>query len=286
MKSFMRVWLGIGVIAVGLGIGLLIIAFISGARWENAWEEQADFTTLDQSYQGVEKLNVDIGYGEVRIVNGDKFSISAENILEGELESYVENGTWYIREDNHHDSHIFGMHFPLRRVLSWDHEFTPKITVILPEGFVAEEADLKVGAGTLKADELNAVEGEFKVDAGEMNIEKLSVSEKSEYNVGTGEMTLQNTDINDITVDCGVGYVRIDGSVAGENSIKCGIGNVELLLNGDNRDYNYDVTCGIGQVDIDGRNYSNISGKYTSNDSADSSLNLDCGIGKISVDFH
>lgn len=286
MKSFMRVWLGIGVIAIGLGIGLLIVAFASGARWENAWEEQAEFTTLNQSYEGVEKLDMDIGYGEVNIINGDKFSISADNILDGELESYVENGIWYIRENEHSYSHVFGIDLPVRRIFSWDDNFTPKITVTLPDDFVAENAAIEVGAGTLKADELNAVEGEFKVDAGEMNIEKLSVSERSEYTVGTGEMTLQDTDVNDITVDCGVGYIQIDGSVNGDNNIKCGIGSVELSLNGDNYDYNYNVTCGIGDVNIDGRNYNNISGKFISNDDADSDLNLDCGIGHISVDFH
>jgi hypothetical protein len=291
MKSFIRVWLGIGFVAIGLGICLLIIAFISGARWENTWEESsgnhAAFITMKENYEGVEKLDMDVDYGEVEFVKGNEFSISAENILEGELKSYVENGTWYLREDESKTSNYFGINFPMRKLFfSWGDHFAPKITVTLPDEFVADKLSLKIGAGTLKAEELKATEGEFKVGAGQMNIEKLSVSESSKYTVGTGEMVLQEVNVNNITVDSGVGHVQIEGTVNGDNNIKCGIGGVDLTLNGTIEEYEYDITCGIGHVDIDGRSYRNISEEVINNDSADNKLNLNCGIGQISVDFN
>lgn len=285
MKSFLRVWLGIAIISIGLGIGLLIVAVCSGVRWEDAWNEQSTFTTMEQSYEGVEKLDLNISYGEVKIVSGNNFSISAENIVEDELNSNVENGVWYIKEDDTKYSKFFGISFPVRKFFSFGDHFTPKITVTLPEGFTADSIILKVGAGTLDADSINSETGEFTVDAGKMQINELSVAKESTYNVGAGEMVIKEANIGNIIVDCGVGNVEIDGSVYGDNNIKSGVGKVDLSLQGSVEEYSYDISCGIGDIDIDGDSYHNINGKVIDNNSADNRLNLNCGIGNISVDF-
>jgi hypothetical protein len=290
MKTFTRVWLGISLISIGLGIALLIIAFAAGVHWREAWQEgwseDKRFITMEESYDGVKNLNIDIDYGKVELVKGEEFSISAKNIFEDELESYVEDGIWYISEDDGNQRSFLGINFDIRRAFSWDGSFTPQITITIPEDFIATDFVLKIGAGTITAEEINAESGEFNVGAGRMEIKELSVSGASRYTVGAGEMILKGADIKDITVDCGVGNVEISGEISGDSDIKCGVGNVDLELRGTSKAYDYEVTSGLGNIDIDGDSYNNINGKVINHNEADGSLKLDCGIGHISVEFN
>jgi hypothetical protein len=290
MKAFFRVWLGISLIAIGLGIGLIIVSIASGLSWDDVyketWEEHADLVNMSESYEGVENLDIDIDYGKVKIEQGTEFSISAENIRKDELKSYVEDGTWHIKEDNSRHYDFLGIDFHLGDGRIWNDHFAPRITVTLPEGFEASDFTLKVGAGSVAVDEVYAVKGNFSVDAGEIDINQLTISDESKYTVGTGKMTLSEAKVNNIIVDSGVGSVDINGEVNGENDIKCGVGSVNLNLDGTEEEYSYDVSCGIGNISIDGHSYKNIDGEVIDNDAADNSLKLDCGIGHISVDFN
>ncbi|MDD3173029.1 MAG: DUF4097 family beta strand repeat-containing protein [Herbinix sp.] len=282
MKTFLKIWLSISFIAIGIGIGLLFIAAGTGARWEDA----SAFSDMNESYEGIERLNFDISYGEVKIVKGNEFSISAKNILEDELDSYVTDGTWYIKEDDSKFINVFGLRLPSRHIISWGDHFLPRITITIPEDFEAENYILSIAAGSVEAEKINAAEGEFTVEAGSLVIDQLTVTDKSKYKVGTGEMQLLDIDVKDITVDCGVGKVDIDGTIIGDNNITCGIGDVDIDLNGDEVDYSYQISCGIGDVDIDGDSYNSISNKIINNKNANNNLYLDCGVGSISVDFN
>lgn len=282
MKTFLKVWLGIGLISIGFGVALLAIAFASGA----SWDDTATFTTINESYKGVESIDIDISYGKVNIENGETFSVSAENILEGELESYVESGIWYVKEDESAYSNFFGIDFPVRSFFNWGEHSTPNITITIPEDFVSEDFTLKVSAGSVVAKEVNAVTGKFEVDAGRMEISQLTITDSTRCEVGTGEMILKDVNANDVTADCGVGNMEIDGVISGKNRVTCDIGNVDLVLDGDAEDYSYQVSCDIGNIEIDGKSYKGIDNKSIEHNNADNSIYLECDIGKINVEFN
>lgn len=281
MKTFIKVWLSIGLIAIGVGIALLITAAATGGTWRDI-----PTYSLDQTYQDVVRLDMEIGYGDVKIVEGNEFSIDADNLPENGLDSYVEDGTWFIREDYDNNLNIFGSNFSIRQILTWNEVFTPKITITIPEGFVAEDISFSIGAGNVEADTINAKSGDFTVKAGRLIINQLTIDGKSQYNIGTGEMKLTNVDVEDIIVDCGVGHVLLEGTITGDNDITCGIGRVELDLDGDKADYSYEVSAGIGRVVIDDNSYHDIDSKVIRENDAENNLNLDCGIGEITVDFN
>lgn len=279
MRSFLKVWLGISFAAIGFGIAILVLAVASGASWE-------DYPTISihESYDNVENIDFDIAYGDVEIVEGDSFNIDSEGYMEDDLETYVSNGTWYIKESLEDGYNIFGLNLSLKQIISWNDDFTPRITITVPEGFVAGSFNMIIGAGSVEADIIKASEGYFDVEAGRLYIGQLNITDKSTYNVGAGEMVLEDVTVQDITLDCGVGNIQIDGSITGDNEISCGIGKVELDIDGDKRDYSYDISVGIGSVQIDGNNYHNLNS--TIDNESDNNLTLDCGIGNITVDFN
>ncbi len=276
MRTFLKVWVGIGLIAIGFGIGLLVLAFASGAHVSDT-----PTYSMNETYEDAKNLDFEIGYGEVNIVEGNTFSIDAENMVNDGFESYVTDGTWYIKENYDNMVDIFGWRFSLRQVINWHDNYSPKITITLPKGFIADTIKFKTGAGEVTAQAINAISGDFEVDAGMLKIDQITIEDDSQYNVGAGNMVLENATINDTTIECGLGQIVIDGTITGDNDITCGIGNIDLSLDGQEKDYSYEISADIGNVTINDRNYHHES----INNNSDNNLYLDCGIGHIGVDF-
>lgn len=279
MKTFTKVWLTISLLAIGFGVVILIVAAIYGVNWR-----RANIHSFYERYENVESLDFEFSYGKVTIREGDAFSIDAKNVPEKFFKSYVSNGVWYIREKhgilnfinvNIPDITIFGL-----RIEDDDKE----ITITIPRDFTARKCDLDIGAGKVDVKAVYAEEGRFSVGAGQLDIQRLKIMRRSEYEVGAGNMTIRNIAANDTVIKCGLGEIKINGSLTGDNVIKCGIGRIELDLEGDERDYSYKLKTGLGDVVIDKRSYSHVNKRIDNN--ADSLLVLECGIGNIKVDFH
>ena len=48
-------------------------------------------------------------------------------------------------------------------------------------------------------------------------------------------------------------------------------------------DFNYDISCGVGEVSINGKSYSGIGRTEEKNNDAPYDFNIDCGVGEIKV---
>lgn len=279
MKTFAKIWLIIGLLAIAFGAVIVIVVAASGAKWR-----RVNTHSFRETYENVESLNFDFAYGRVTIKEGDRFSIYAENVPEDIFKSYVSNGVWYINEKygkknvlgfNIFDISIFGFRI---------NDANREITITLPRGYTLKECSLDIGAGEVEADAIYAKEGYFQVGAGKLQIDRLEISERSDYNVGAGSMSIRSLTANNTKIVCGVGEVIITGRLTGNNEIKCGVGQIKLDLRGDERDYSYELKSGLGSVIIDSHSYHNVSKRIDNN--ADNLLVLECGIGSIDVDFH
>ena len=81
-----------------------------------------------------------------------------------------------------------------------------------------------------------------------------------------GELTIGYFDGSDLELDCDTGQLSI--TVAGEE-----------------QDYNYDLECGIGSIDIGGSSYSGLSSSHSVGNGAARTISADCGMGAISLRF-
>lgn len=287
MRSFSKVWLAISLCTIIFGMGLLVIAVASGAEWKDvaAYPNDALYS-YDETFTDVKSIDMKIEYGEINLVEGDEFSVKADNMLDDDFEAYVKDGSWIIRENDTNDFHIFGFDFSAKQMFRWNGDFTPHYTITIPRDFVAENVIIEIGAGDMLVESVNANQGIFTLGAGRITINELNITEKSEYNVGAGEMILENITANNVSVECGVGEVDIEGIISGENYIHSGVGSVNLNLQGNEDDYTYDVNAGIGSVRIGDNSYNNVSNKIINSGNDANYLNLDSGIGDIDIDFY
>lgn len=281
MKTFTRIWLGIGLCAIVFGLGLLILALVTRTD-EDIY---TPVYSIDKSYYDVDQLYIDIAYGKVEIVEGKGFRIQGENLLDEKLETYVQDGTWHIKDSRKSIFSIWDIDLSFNNILR-NRKYKPQITITIPEGFIAESFTLMVRAGEVKADTILANKGDFSVEAGYLEIDKLQVPEASKYQVGAGKMRIKQILANDINVNCGVGEVHIDGWITGKSKIQTNVGNVILNLAGKWEDYSYDIDNSIGNVTIGKERISGLGKQRTINNKlAENRLIIKCDVGNISIDF-
>lgn len=284
MKAFYKLWLRIGIGAIIFGIGIAFIATIGG--YYMGQNSLANYTyQLEDRVEGVKSLRFSIHYGKVYIKEGNEFSVKIQNMPENGYKSYVDGDTWIIETNSSNESsfQIFGFQIPVNKNF-WKHDNeVTRIYITIPEQFNAENLYLNLGAGSLESDRLQSKYGEINVGAGQMNLKHLSITEKSTYSVGAGELIISDLHAQNSKVDCGVGSINVEGTMLGFNQIHCGIGQIKLNLAGVKEDYNYSVSCGIGSVSINEEHFGPIVNTNLTYENAKHSFQLDCGIGEINL---
>ena len=280
MKTFSRIWLGIGLFAIVFGLGFLALAAVT--RTDD--RSYSPGYTIDKTYEGVEELNIEIAYGTVEIVEGDQFQIQGKNLIDEKFETSVEHGTWYIKDHRKNRFPFFDINLPFNGI-SWNKDNSPRITITLPKDFVADNITLRVHAGEVRADAITAKKGTFSVDAGTLKVDRLQILETSEYRVGAGEIIVEQIAADNVQIDCGVGDVQIDGTITGKSEIECNIGSVVLNLQGEWKDYSYEISSSVGDVTIGDESMSGFGKKRRIDNNSDNLLDIKCDVGDITIDF-
>ena len=143
-----------------------------------------------------------------------------------------------------------------------------EINVSYPKKMEFEDASIDVAAGTVNlGDDFFAKKMDVSVAAGELTNDSTITAEKADITVGTGNVDLENVKVQTLEADCG-------------------IGNIDLGIDGKESDYDYEISCAAGSIDIGDSSYSGLGHeKKISNPGASGKMNLNCGVGNITVDF-
>lgn len=128
-----------------------------------------------------------------------------------------------------------------------ENEENRKLEIVLPNDIWLEEVSIEVGAGQAVISDIFA--------------------KRLELEVGAGQAIVKNISIEELDVDADVGEVEI-----------------EVL--GAETDYNYEVECGIGQVDVGSHSWDGIgTEKSIYNDAAKGQMHIVCGVGNVNICF-
>ncbi|MCI8996358.1 MAG: hypothetical protein HFI31_07250 [Lachnospiraceae bacterium] len=205
---------------------------------------------LDETFsqEEIEKLNIQIAYGEIYIYphDGEGIRVRASNCGRT-FQCWQEDEKLRI-EDNRK-----------KRAGSLIME------LYVPEKELAA-LDLDLGAGRLYAEKLTAREAELDLGAGICEIQSLQAREKAEVGIGTGQFVLGSFEGR-----------KLDGS--------CGAGEMQLNIAGNYEEYDYDISCGIGVIVLNGHRYSGLGVENSIDNHGDKKIWLDCGVGDLQVTF-
>ena len=98
---------------------------------------------------------------------------------------------------------------------------------------------------------------------------------------GYGNITAAYCDLQ-----VGAGTIDIDQLDIQKLNADCGAGEIDMVVTGKEKDYNYDLSCGMGEINLEDSEYSGIGiEKNISNEGARKDMVLECGMGEIDVEF-
>ncbi|MDO5422617.1 MAG: hypothetical protein Q4F41_02700 [Eubacteriales bacterium] len=119
----------------------------------------------------------------------------------------------------------------------------------------------------------------------QVDVPKGTVFERIDLDCGVGEVTLNGLTCRELYIENGVGSVVFSGDVTKECVVEGGIGEVILNLKGSEQDFNYSLTCGIGEIQLGSSSYSGLGNSTDLDHDAEKELSVDCGIGSVCIVF-
>lgn len=235
------------------GIGIIEDAY-DGGDWEDAEELEED---AEQKFSGVTAIEADIAAGQVEILMSE--DLSDEVILKTEgvnrrlkLKYYMEGSELKIKTS--------GKLRYLNRLSN-----VGMISIYVPEDYRFEECSIEIKAGSLYIEHIQADDLSVEVDAGEAEINSFRAEE--------------------VDFDCGAGSIKAAGISGNEMDINCGVGEIIYTSAGKETDYNYEVSCGIGEINCGSSSYSGLGRSSHIDNDADRDMKIECGIGSVTVSF-
>ena len=79
--------------------------------------------------------------------------------------------------------------------------------------------------------------------------------------------------------------MKIAGEILGNLDADCGVGEIKLDLSGREEDYNYNISCGVGDIDLNDKHYSFAEDDIIRNENAIGTFNLNCSVGSLEVNI-
>ncbi len=218
--------------------------------WEDHWGEEASVSGGD--FQDIRSIEVELDMADLNMTAEERAGVSVSMDEKAEdlgITVYQEGSRLIVRQRENSGF--------------WEELGLVQITV--PYGIVFDEVECDNDAGNCRLDGIQAAEMEIHTDAG--NMEVLGAS--------AGKL--------DISADAGTACFQ--GSVAREAQVESGLGSVELLLDGKEEDFNYQIEVGMGSVEINGKSHSGLGVELKRDNGAAKRMSLDVGMGTAAVNF-
>ena len=211
-------------------------------------ESATDGTVYQLKYQPT-KLDIELKYDELILEEGDSFCVRV----------YDDNGKNVTVKESSDTLKVRST-----KKLSK----TRKVCISYPKDVKLQELEIEMGAGTVYLNrDIETEKLSVEMGAGEFDSKNPVTAEEADLEIGTGSMTFADLSAK---------------KISGE----CGLGELDLTMTGTQENYNYDLECGVGNLDVGSDSYSGLGReKSISNTGADRKLDLECGMGNVSVNF-
>lgn len=239
----------------------------------------------------IRNLEVSFDFGSLSILPSEEEEIEVEAEYRSDWKSYRRSISWEQQGDtleikDEVDNKIFRL-------------FThgvgdARLTVRIPKDHVFEELSMDIGAadvGVSLDTMLAASDIEIQMGTGELlggskdSKDVILKADTLSVEIGAGNIELSGIETETLDADCGAGNLTLKNVIAREVDVDGGVGRVSLEMEGRQEDYDYEVECGIGQVEIGDATYSGLGHSRQIDNGADRSMDINCGIGQVVVSF-
>ena len=221
-------------------------------------------------YQGsIGELNLEIGGSMVEIMDSDDGNIYIEGKNVGKMQAYVEGDVLYVKS--------------VRPAHLTEEIKSSTITLYLPNASL-HLLDVSLGAGQLTLGHLAVEYMTASIGAGQLLLEDMALG-TLDMSLGAGELGAESVTVEHLIASIGAGNMDFSGGIYGSADISCSMGNVSMELEGSQADFNYQLNCVAGNMEIDGNSYSGAAVDHTVDNGAAKFMEIDCSMGNVEVTF-
>lgn len=237
---------------------LILIICLSACVGSNILDEVKTY----EINSDIHTLSMKIGAAKITIHEGDEFSVESNLKY---LKVSDEGGVLSLIEDHH------------TGVTDED----SMLTLTVPHGHVFDSIDIETGAASIEADTLSAGNLRLMLGAGDVTIDSISATSEAEITGGAGNITIEGGNIANLALEMGVGNINFTLSLSGENELEMGVGNARLELLGGKENYSVEITKGVGNIKVDGKEVTDFG---ISSDSG-CTVDIEGGVGNFDLFF-
>ncbi|MDR1699716.1 MAG: DUF4097 domain-containing protein [Lachnoclostridium sp.] len=232
--------------------------------------------TIDLETGEIKRIVLTANYGKVEFVKGDRFSyqVIGTDVNSSMFTHGVDQDTWRINIKNRSGFYFFGF---------GKDDHISKLIITVPSTEVLEEVTLNMNAGTVEVERLAAKKLKMEMGAGSLNAEELVGEDSLTLSVSAGKCKVEHMIGANPNIRCEAGQIDANGVLTGTGKIKCGVGQIDIDLVGDMKDYDYDVTCSIGTIRVNGNQVGGFATNSHKSTNAANMFDLDCAVGQIDL---
>lgn len=232
------------------------------------WEGDMKKTQINQSV--VDELDIQIGGNTLDIkVSEDNF-YHIEQKGNGKLQAYEEQGVLHVKSI-------------MNEVLLGGRMET-KIVLYVPKETDLRKINVDAGAGKIEACGLKGKEVKISVEVGDIEWDALS-AESLQVEIGAGKILTKNALIGDLAVSLGAGECEVQGEVQGNVYVNCAAGNVFLAHRGSEDEFNYELNCTVGDIQLGKETYSGLNKQKSIDNNASKTMDISVAAGVVEVKF-
>lgn len=251
--------------------------FDNGFYWDGS-DEDDDFQVnaggvYSYPVETIRNLDLDFDAADLKVLEGEDDSHIVVKIKGGKTD-YFEGGM---------DGDTLKLSYGMKRQKS-----VPGITVEIPEGMSFGKLSMEIGASDVRFEPEDIVCEELSMDAGagSVSFQDLQVTGKLSAAINAGNITFEDMVCQTAELDCDLGSVFMSGTIAGDLKAECNMGSIELCLAGNENDYNYDLSCDMGELSVNGEQYTDIGGsRKVTNQGAVGTIEVSCNMGTVYLDI-
>ena len=272
MKRFTKISLIIAAILGCVGLSLCITALVLGvtledvARTHVTWDhhsrkvvvsDDSDLRDFEESFDHVESLELEVEAGNVLVeesdteyvvVNGRGVYPSFQCSMDGSTLKIEDKNNRYVSLGN------FGLG-----------DSVCEIVVKVPRGTVFRKMELDIKAGSLQV----------------LGFQ----TEKLETECGAGSAQLEGYVMVECELTCGMGELTYQGSLGGNTSVECGMGSADMVLTNSQKDFDYSLECGMGEIHVGDLSIGGSAGEKELSNGAGRKLEVECDMGEVNITF-
>ncbi len=262
-------------IVVGLGIGGAGIA-LGGPI--SSFSNPTPFNGVPEILESFNKIDVTSGTLAVTIKEGETYSISVETGSKVELQYGVKEDTLYVEQD----SHSMKWNFPKFLKGNLWNNYGGEIVITVPKDTTLDEISVTLGAEEGRFENLVVEDFNLMMGVASTNILGLH-AEQVTIEGGVGELTLKESTLKDAKINMGVGNMKVETALSGDLEIQGGIGNLDIVLDGSENDYNYEISRGGGKITLNDKKHTGMMDISIQNKS-EQTIDIEAGLGNISIE--